>query len=105
MVSVVGYDLSAENATKGQKASLLGEIELMSKAMDGYDPSTHLNVICMRACVSLSEPYCLVMEYVPNGKLLDLLRGARNQVRIRDCARKSVFLHPLVYFMILFTGL
>ncbi|XP_065197156.1 uncharacterized protein LOC135828658 [Sycon ciliatum] len=73
----VAIKTTKPNASKAQKIAMVSEIELMMKSMEGHDPSKHLNIVTMLGCVTLSEPYCLVMEYVPHGKLLDLLRGAR----------------------------
>lgn len=80
----VAYDCPV-NATKSEKVELLGEIDVMRKAMYGLpEKNTMNNIVHMLGCVTLSsESICLIMEYVPHGRLLDLLRGAR--FHVRDC--------------------
>eukprot|EP00117_Sycon_ciliatum_P026685 scpid75456/ scgid3847/ Fibroblast growth factor receptor homolog 1; DmHD-38; Protein heartless; Tyrosine kinase 1 len=73
-----------DNATKADKWCLLEEVEVMIKAMDGRDSSRDINIVGLVGCITTGEPYSLIMEYVPHGRLLDLLRGARNKSKEYD---------------------
>ena len=71
------------NASKSERAELLAEIDVMKKAMEVVgDKKMMNNIVNMLGCVTIgSDCVCLVMEYIPHGRLLDLLRGARFHVR------------------------
>ena len=59
-----------------QKRQFMEEIEMMKKL------GQHKNIVNMVACCTNKEPFLLVVEYVPNGDLLNYLRKIRLQVRM-----------------------
>ena len=71
----------ADNFTAQHKSDFLEEINLMKTV--GH----HKNIVNMLGCVTRGPTLCLVVEYMPNGDLLNYLRGRRSQVCI------SILLH------------
>ena len=65
-----------ENATEEEKRQLVREIELMKEV------GTHRNIVSMLGYWIQSPPIMLIMEYVPNGDLLQWLRNKRRQVSL-----------------------
>ena len=65
-----------ENATEEDKRQLVREIELMKEV------GTHRNIVSMLGYWIQSPPIMLIMEYVPNGDLLQWLRNKRQQVSL-----------------------
>ena len=70
MLSVL--DLAGDD----QKQQFKDEIKMMKKL------GQHKNIVNMVACCTNKEPFLLVVEYVPNGDLLNYLRNIRLQVRM-----------------------
>ena len=66
----------SENAMEQDKQQLLREIELMKEV------GTHRNIVSMLGYWIQSHPIMLIMEYVPNGDLLQWLRNKRQQVSL-----------------------
>ena len=62
-------------ANEQDKEQFLEEIDLMKQI--GY----HINVLGMIGFWTRSEPFLLLLEYVPCGNLLNWLREKRKQVR------------------------
>ena len=58
------------------KHDFLQEIAMMKKVASGKNPY----VVNMIGCCIRQEPLALVLEYVPNGNLLDYLREMRTAV-------------------------
>ena len=65
-----------ENSTEEDKRQLVREIELMKEV------GTHRNIVSMLGYWIQSPPIMLIMEYVPNGDLLQWLRNKRQQVSL-----------------------
>ena len=65
-----------ENATEEDKRQIVREIELMKEV------GTHRNIVSMLGYWIQSQPIMLIMEYVPNGDLLQWLRNKRQQVSL-----------------------
>ena len=55
----------------------MDEIKLMKEV------GQHKNVVSMLGCVTINEPLCLVVEYMPGGDLLHYLRERRSKVTKR----------------------
>ena len=66
----------SENAMEQDKRQLLREIEVMREV------GTHRNIVSMLGYWIQSPPIMLIMEYVPNGDLLQWLRNKRQQVSL-----------------------
>ena len=66
----------SENAMEQDKRQLLREIEVMKEV------GTHRNIVSMLGYWIQSPPIMLIMEYVPNGDLLQWLRNKRQQVSL-----------------------
>jgi len=60
------------------KHDFLQEISMMKKVASGKNPY----VVNMVGCCIRQEPLALVLEYVPNGNLLDYLRASRSYVSV-----------------------
>ena len=58
------------------RRQLLREIEVMKEV------GTHRNIVSMLGYWKQSHPIMLIMEYVPNGDLLQWLRNKRQQVSL-----------------------
>ena len=65
-----------ENAGEEEKRQFLQEIDLMK------DVGSHPNILSIFGFWVRSEPIMLIMEYVPNGDLLQWLRNKRQQVKL-----------------------
>ena len=74
-LSLLFFFLS-ENAMEQDKRQLLREIEVMKEV------GTHRNIVSMLGYWIQSPPIMLIMEYVPNGDLLQWLRNKRQQVSL-----------------------
>ena len=72
----MSFFFSSENATEEEKWQLVREIELMKEV------GTHRNIVSMLGYWIQSPPIMLIMEYVPNGDLLQWLRNKRQQVSL-----------------------
>lgn len=59
----------AEYADQTSKTEFLNEIALMKSL--GY----HERLVNMLACITETEPYCLIVEYCSDGDLLHFLRS------------------------------
>jgi len=66
--------LLQDNFTAQHKSDFLEEINLMKTV--GH----HKNIVNMLGCVTRGPTLCLVVEYMPNGDLLNFLRGRRSQI-------------------------
>ena len=69
-------------ANEQDKEQFLEEIDLMKQI--GY----HTNVLGMIGFWTRSEPFLLLLEYVPRGDLLNWLREKRKQVRFTYLIKK-----------------
>ena len=67
--------LSERAGEEGQE-QFVREISFMQRV------GTHSNVLSMIGYWDRSEPIMLILEYVPNGDLLQWLRNKRQQVKI-----------------------
>ena len=68
------FGINKEEVDDEQKKEFLKEIQLMKEV------GSHRNIVNMLGCCTSVEPMYLVVEYVPNGDLLNYLRKRRNQV-------------------------
>ena len=68
--------LFLENAGEEEKRQFLQEIDLMK------DVASHPNILSIFGFWVRSEPIMLIMEYVPDGDLLQWLRNKRQQVKL-----------------------
>ena len=59
-----------------ERRQFIREIELMKEV------GTHRNILSMLGFWTQSPPIMLIMEYVPNGDLLQWLRKRRQQVSV-----------------------
>ena len=66
----------SENSTEEDKRQLVREIELMKEV------GIHRNIVSLLGYWIQSPPIMLIMEYVPNGDLLQWLRNKRKQVSL-----------------------
>lgn len=69
---MIKFYIIAEYADDLSKSDFLQEISLMKNL--GYNEK----LVNMIACITMSEPYCLVVEYCSNGDLLHYLRDKRD---------------------------
>ena len=60
-----------ERAGLDERDDFLAEIAMMKRV------GRHENIVVMLACVTLNQPYSMVLEYVPYGDLLHYLRTLR----------------------------
>ena len=74
------------------KRQLLREIELMKEV------GTHRNIVSMLGYWIQSHPIMLIMEYVPNGDLLQWLRNKRQQVSLLYQLYQKKFAAPFFAF-------
>ena len=72
----MSFFFSSENTTEEEKWQLVREIELIKEV------GTHRNIVSMLGYWIQSPPIMLIMEYVPNGDLLQWLRNKRQQVSL-----------------------
>lgn len=49
----------------------------------------HANIVTMLGCCTIKQPYCMVMEYVPCGDLLQYLRRLRVEYDLRRSQLRS----------------
>ena len=70
------YFLFSDPDDDDQKREFLEEIEMMKSV--GY----HRNIVNLIGCCTVTEPLCLIQEFVPCGDLLHYLRARRATVRI-----------------------
>ena len=82
--------VSIATASGKEKADFLGEIEMMKKIAEGYNP----HIVNMVGCVTLQEPLCLITEFVPHGDLLSYIRANRKKVSLRICMCVCLFSIP-----------
>ena len=68
---------SLEFARGSKRRDFLSEIDMMKAIYKGHNP----NVIGMVGCVTLQEPFSLILEYVTYGELLSYLRMNMRMVR------------------------
>jgi serine/threonine protein kinase len=54
-----------------ERDDFLAEIAMMKRV------GRHDNIVVMLACVTLAQPYSMILEYVPYGDLLHYLRTLR----------------------------
>lgn len=54
-----------------ERDDFLAEIAMMKRV------GRHDNIVVMLACITLSQPHSMVLEYVPYGDLLHYLRKLR----------------------------
>lgn len=60
-----------DKASPDEVEEFLSEISMMKRV------GRHTNVVIMLGCCTLKQPYCMLMEYVPCGDLLQYLRQLR----------------------------
>ncbi|KFD71000.1 hypothetical protein M514_02577 [Trichuris suis] len=65
------------NASEEEKSAFRLEIDTMKLA------GNHPNIIQMYGCVTLQDPNCMVMEYIPYGDLLQYLKTVRKEYEKR----------------------
>uniref|UniRef100_A0A5S6QAI1 Protein kinase domain-containing protein n=1 Tax=Trichuris muris TaxID=70415 RepID=A0A5S6QAI1_TRIMR len=65
------------NASEEEKSAFRLEIDTMKLA------GNHPNIIQMYGCVTLQDPNCMVMEYIPYGDLLQYLKTVRKEYERR----------------------
>ncbi|XP_065845268.1 uncharacterized protein [Oscarella lobularis] len=71
MISVVACKVLKETYQHDSETDFLEEIKLMKKI------GKHQHIVGMIGCITLSEPFCLLLEYCCQGNLLDYLRNSR----------------------------
>ncbi|CAH3159732.1 unnamed protein product [Porites evermanni] len=81
---IVATKVLPENATEEDKRQLVREIELMKEV------GTHRNIVSMLGYWIQSHPIMLIMEYVPNGDLLQWLRNKRQQLTKKKSQQSDV---------------
>lgn len=69
-----------ENAPSTEISDFLDEIATMKKIVEH---GGHQNVIKLLFCVTLEQPYIMVMELAPCGSLKSYLTGLRKQLEER----------------------
>ncbi|XP_075237846.1 fibroblast growth factor receptor 1-like [Lycorma delicatula] len=62
-------------ATPDELEEFQAEIAMMKKV------GRHPNIVNIIGCCTISQPYCMLMEYIPCGDLLQYLRQLRHQVK------------------------
>ena len=60
-----------EKVGLNERDDFLAEIAMMKRV------GRHENIVVMLACVTLHQPYSMILEYVPYGDLLHYLRTLR----------------------------
>ena len=70
--------LSPEPDDVDQKREFFDEIAMMKTV--GF----HRNIVNLVGCCTITEPLCLIQEFVPCGDLLHYLRERRTEVRLID---------------------
>ncbi|CAH3165726.1 unnamed protein product, partial [Porites evermanni] len=73
---IVAIKVLPENAMAEERRQFIREIELMKEV------GSHRNILSMLGFWTQSSPIMLIMEYVPNGDLLQWLRKRRQQVSV-----------------------
>ncbi|CAH3182955.1 unnamed protein product, partial [Porites lobata] len=81
---IVATKVLPENATEEEKRQLVREIELMKEV------GTHRNIVSMLGYWIQSHPIMLIMEYVPNGDLLQWLRNKRQHLTMKKSQQRDV---------------
>jgi len=62
----------AERVGVDERDDFLAEIAMMKRV------GRHENIVVMLACITVTQPYSMILEYVPYGDLLQYLRTLRN---------------------------
>lgn len=75
---VVAVKMLKQNHSEREKRDLLLELQIM-KILE-----PHPNIVTLLGCCSEQDPVYLIMEYVPNGKLLTYLRESRSDAFKRE---------------------
>ena len=81
-----------DKASADEVEEFLSEIAMMKRV------GRHPNVVTMLGCCTLKQPYCMLMEYVPCGDLLQYLRQLRVEYERRTggaFAISSTMLRPI----------
>ena len=65
-------------ATGRERSDFLSEIEMMKKIAEG----NNRHIVNMIGCVTIQEPLCLILEFVPHGDLLSYIRNRRKRVGV-----------------------
>jgi serine/threonine protein kinase len=65
------FPFQTDKASPDEVEEFLSEIAMMKRI------GRHPNVVTMLGCCTLKQPYCMLMEYVPCGDLLQYLRQLR----------------------------
>jgi serine/threonine protein kinase len=79
-------------ASPDEVEEFLSEIAMMKRV------GPHPNIVTMRGCCTLKQPYCMLMEYVPCGDLLQYLRELRVEYERRtggELAASSTMKRPI----------
>ncbi|KAH3853468.1 hypothetical protein DPMN_095992 [Dreissena polymorpha] len=71
----VAIKIIQENSEEKYIQDFLNEIQMMKDI--GY----HRNIVSLLGCCTLRQPYCLVVEHLPNGDLLAYLRKLRQEIK------------------------
>lgn len=69
--AIVAVKTVKENSNGSQREDLLSELKVMKELF------SHKHVVQLLACVTKSEPLCVITEYAPYGDLLGFLRKKR----------------------------
>lgn len=69
--AVVAVKTIKENSNESQREDLLSELKVMKELL------SHKHVVELLACVTKSEPLCVITEFAPYGDLLGFLRKKR----------------------------
>lgn len=70
-INSIFYFPYQEKVGLNERDDFLAEIAMMKRV------GRHENIVVMLACVTLNQPYSMVLEYVPYGDLLHYLRTLR----------------------------
>lgn len=75
---IVAVKMLKQNHSERERRDLLLELQIMKL----LEP--HPNIVTLLGCCSEQDPVYLIMEYVPNGKLLTYLRESRSEAFERE---------------------
>ncbi|XP_038065888.1 fibroblast growth factor receptor 4-like isoform X2 [Patiria miniata] len=82
--SVVAIKTLKENATPNDHQDLLKELGVMKIL------KPHPNIVTLFGCCTGEDPPLIIMEYLPNGNLLQHLRNSRQRVEDAETHRASI---------------
>ncbi|XP_033641683.1 fibroblast growth factor receptor 2-like [Asterias rubens] len=82
--SVVAIKMLKENATPTDHQDLLKELGVMKIL------KPHPNIVTLFGCCTMEDPPLIIMEYLPNGNLLQHLRSSRQRIEDIQTQRASI---------------